>query len=467
MSHIVDRESARGSALLIAVFVLVLVAGTGVALLFLARTESKMGLADQDAKKAFYLAEAGLEDGRATLFNVNGKEEFSDDLLTAAGGTANDIDFDPTLVSSVYDTDGTFTGFTGYDDDVPLRDPTQIQDGWYAAFLTNDYDETLGRADTTDTNQRVMLTAVGVVPGKSEEIVEAVIRKRTLFPSVPPATITMVGPNPEFLSGNSNVKEYIGDDCPPSTLYVPVVGVIGSDAELAAEAGMEGNPDFVSGTYEREDVFADLTDLSEPTNNQPIDPSWTDCEALQEFIEDAVEIADNKCQGIVQCGQTTPCGDCHPSNTTASSVTIVDGDYQVSGNLSGQGLLIVTGLAEFGGNVDWDGLIFVVGDGTFRVAGAGNGTVTGGLFLADIAGPDGVYGNVCTGTGARCFASGDCPAGQSCRPSDDNCTGGDDGFGQATYDESGGGNSGTHYCSTVLEDANPGRPYDIISFLQR
>jgi len=467
MNHTVDREAARGSALLIAVFVLVLVAGTGVTLLFLARTESKMGLADQDSKKAFYMAEAGLEDGRMTLFNVNGKDDFSDDLLAAAGGTANDIDFDPALVASIYDTDGAFTGFTGYDDDVPLRDPTAFQDGWYAAFLTNDHSE--GRDTTADLNQRVMLTGVGVVPGRSEEIVEAVIRKRNLFPSVPPATITMVGPNPEFFSGNSNTKEYIGDDCVGGdpNLYVPVVGLIGSDAELAAEAGIEANPDFISDTYTREDTFADLTDATEPTNNVPIDPTWTDCESLLGFIEDAVEIADNKCRGTLACSPTTPCGDCDPTNTTASSVTVVDGDYRVQGNLSGHGLLIVTGIAEFGGNIDWDGLIFVVGDGKFRISGAGNGTISGGLFLADVAGPDDVYGNVCTGSGARCFASGDCPSGQSCRPSDDNCTGGVDGFDNATYDERGGGNSGTVYCSTSLEDSNPPRPYDIISFLQR
>ena len=464
MDHTTDRETTRGSALLIAVFVLVLVAGTGVALLFLARTESQMGAADQYSKKAFYMAEAGLEDGRMTLFNVNGKEDFSDDLLIAAGGTANDIDFDPTIVSSVYDSAGGFSGFQGYDDDVPLRDPTAFQDGWYAAFLTNDHSE--GRSTTTDANQRVMLTGVGVVPGRSEEIVEAVIRKRNLFPAVPPATITMVGPNPEFASGNSNTKEYIGDDCVPG-LYVPVVGLIGSDAELAAEAGIESNPDFLSGGYQSTDVFADLTDLTEPTNNVPIDPSWTDCESLLGFIEDAVGLAENVCRGNLVCDGSTPCGSCDPTNTTSSSVTVVDGDYRVQGSLSGQGLLIVTGLAEFGGNVDWQGLIFVVGDGAFRINGSGNGTISGGLFLADVAGPDGVFGNVCSVSGARCFVAADCPAGQSCRPSEDNCTGGTDGFGQASYDERGGGNSETVYCSTTLEDANPPRPYEIISFLQR
>jgi hypothetical protein len=467
MSHTPDRQTSRGSAILLAVFVLVLVTGTGLALLFMTRTESKMGAADQYSKKAFYMAEAGLEDGRTTLFNANGKDDFSDDLLAAAGGTANDIDFDATIVSSVYDSAGAFAGFTGYSDDVPLRAATQFDDGWYAAFLTNDYTE--GRNTTTDTNQRVMLTGIGIVPGKSEEIVEAVIRKRTLFPGVPPATITMVGPNPAFYSGNSNTKQYIGDDCAGGTpgLYVPSVGVIGSSAELAAEAGMETNPDFMSGTYTSTDTIADLSDPTEPTNNVPLDPSWTDCESLEGFIEDAAEIADNVCTGSLACSPSTPCGACDPSLMTPTSVTIVDGDYRVTGNLHGRGLLIVTGTAELGGNIDWDGLIFVVGTGDYRVNGSGNGVISGGMFLANIAGPDGIYGSKCSGNNTRCFASADCPAGQTCQKSTDNCTGGTDGFGQATYDERGGGNSGTVYCSNTLDDSNPAKPYQIISFLQK
>ena len=85
---------------------------TGVALLFVTQNEMKMSKAGLQLKKAFYLAEAGLEDGRAELWDVNRAGEFQDDLE----GVANDgtIDFDPDAVRVVYDADGNVTGFEGF-----------------------------------------------------------------------------------------------------------------------------------------------------------------------------------------------------------------------------------------------------------------------------------------------------------------------------------------------------------------
>ena len=63
----------RGSALLMAVFVLAIVGAMGIALLFQTSIEVKTSRTSLDVKKAFYLAEAGLEDARATLWNNNDK----------------------------------------------------------------------------------------------------------------------------------------------------------------------------------------------------------------------------------------------------------------------------------------------------------------------------------------------------------------------------------------------------------
>jgi len=65
-----NRAQARtedGSALLLAIFVLVLLTGMGVVLLFASRTDVRMSQADSRAKKAFYIAEAGLETAREQL----------------------------------------------------------------------------------------------------------------------------------------------------------------------------------------------------------------------------------------------------------------------------------------------------------------------------------------------------------------------------------------------------------------
>ena len=81
MNHTTEEQ---GSALLLAVFVLVLLAGMGTALLFLSHTEIEMSRADLRGKQAFYLAEAGLEAARLTLFDSNKGDTFNDDLEAAA-----------------------------------------------------------------------------------------------------------------------------------------------------------------------------------------------------------------------------------------------------------------------------------------------------------------------------------------------------------------------------------------------
>ena len=82
------RGNESGSALILAIFVLVVLTSMGVALLFLSQSEVKMTRTDIRSKQAFYIAEAGLEDARIALFHTNGREEFDDDLLLASGGSA-------------------------------------------------------------------------------------------------------------------------------------------------------------------------------------------------------------------------------------------------------------------------------------------------------------------------------------------------------------------------------------------
>ena len=66
-----QEQSERGSALVMAIFVLALLTSMGTALLFMSQHELRMGRAGLHAKQAFYLAEAGIEDGRVTLFVTN------------------------------------------------------------------------------------------------------------------------------------------------------------------------------------------------------------------------------------------------------------------------------------------------------------------------------------------------------------------------------------------------------------
>jgi hypothetical protein len=440
-----EEREERGSALVMAIFVLVLLTGMGTTLLFLSQNEMMMNQANVRAKQAFYLAEAGLEQARTRLWQINGNDPFLDDLQFAAGPDLTDeIDFDLANLVVQRDADGNVTGFTGYGNDRPLVPFTTFSDGAYIAFLTNDPIEGRAIKDPED-NDRVLLTAIGAGSDNSLESIEAIIEYGVLLPGVPPATITLLGPKPHFESGTSKVKLYEGEDCGGTGIYVPIVGTLGEDQTLAAEQGIEENPTFQSGSYDDEGTFEDLTDDSEPLVSGSYgaidEDAWADCENWHQIIESLRLMADVVCADGTELYNT-----CMPPPDAPQRIVFGDGDLLIPpGNHSGT--LVVVGQLRLNGNASWEGLILAVGEGDYLINGAGNGVVSGGVIVADIAGPDEIYGT------------------------DDDCTGGGsdpphEGFGQVDFVENGGGNAGTVYCSTAIAAALPAPPYEIREFLQ-
>jgi len=434
----VRGNGESGSALVLAVFVLALLSAMGAALLFVSENEMKMGQVDLGSKTVFYVSEAGLEDARETLrvTNLAGATEalrssFHDEL-TAAAGVNGVINFDPAALKPVFDASGSCTGFTGYGDDVPLKAMTTFGGGRYAAFLTNDAVD--GRANLTDSNDRVMITAIGTGPNHSSEVVQAIVERRS-FPSMP-ATITMIGPTANFDGGNSAAKNYIGDDCPGGVpgLAVPVVGVIGSSSEASAEGGVHKPGSYTSGGQ---------TGVNTVTNiSATIDPSWTNCSYLHDLARKVRAAAD------VVGNSSTPNGSL--GTPGAARIVYIEGDYTVGGGLSGAGLLWVTGTLTFNGNADWTGTILTVGKGNFQRSGGGNGVISGANFVANIAGPDGAM-----------WTSDDCSG-------PDGIVGNaDDGAAVATYNNSGGGNGDTKYCSSDISSVQDEFPFVLVDFRQR
>jgi len=454
--HPGTKRSQEGSAMLMAVFVLALLSLLGLGLLFVTQTQVQAAQTSLRVKQAFYLAEAAQEDGRQTLFNVNRSGPFTDDLVNHAG--ANGVfDFDPGTLVVNRDAAGNVISLAGYGDDVPLRGLTAFGGGWYAAFMTNDAGAGEDPTQPADGNDRVLITGIGAGPDQSLEIVQAIVERWEVLPLLPPATITLLGPPPSFWGGTSDSHGFTGDDCGGAGvpgLYVPVVGVIGSDAEAAAEAGIyrdeDGDgPDYDSGPYSDAATFADLTDASEPTvvgsGYDAVDPSdslWTDCPALHKMVEDLRAIADVVCCNPPVCATAVPATCELPDPPDRSKLIFVDGDLDV-GPSGGMGTLVVTGTLTIDGRADWNGMIFAFGAGVYERNGGGNGVISGAVMVADIAGPDNVYGN------------------------DDDCSGDDGGFGTASYLHNGGGNSGTSYCSTDILGSRPVAPYDIVGFRQR
>ena len=426
--------------MILAVFVLVLVASMGMGLLFTTQTELKMSTASVNAKQIFYLSEAGLEDGRDTIFQVNKVSPKPRDLteeLQALSGGDNTLDFDYRNVQPVYDVDGNLTGFTGYGNDIPLRAMTGLGDGWYAAFLNNDPVE--GVTTVVDNNDRLLLTAIAIDENGGAEMVRALIERPDTF-AIPPAAITILGPNAIFDGGNSAAKNYVGDDigahCPAGTGGdVPVVGVIGGASETSAETGVLKPSSYVQGTETGVDTVDDLTLIP----NLP--DLWTDCDLLVELGELIWSQVD------LRGDSTTPEADLGTPGSPKS--VFIEGDYVLSGGFSGAGLLWVTGELTVDGNASWQGPIFVVGEGDFLRDGAGNGSLVGGIIVADVSGPDRVL-----------FTGDDC-AGE-----DGTLGTSDDGIAQSSYVVNGSGTGTTGYCSSYFTDWQSMRPFRILSFVQ-
>jgi len=411
--------------MMLAVFVLVILSTTGIGLLFLSQNEVKMSQADLRSKEAFYLAEAGEEFARTLLFSTNGGGLFDDELTTGAGLNGA-FDFDPSTVLVNYDSNGNVTGLANYGDDEPLVSLSAFGGGWYAAFLTNDAGEA---GSLTDGNDWIIVTGLGMGSGRSLEVVQAIIERSPLVR--PPSTITILGPSPAFDGGTSESKLYAGDDCADPSYSVPVVGVIGSSAEASAETGITKPETYISGTNIGVDTVEDVDAI--------VDPRWKSCQYWHDLASTVKESAD-----VI--------GDTNTPNTELGTagdpkIVFIDGDYIVGGGVEGEGMLWVTGDLNWDGSAAFAGTIYAVGTGVFLRNGGGDGTTSGAVVVANVAGPDGFMGTAddCSGP--------DGISGNS-----------DDGLAAGSYLNNGAGTHTTRFCLDAINTAE--FPYSIVNFHQ-
>ena len=173
-----DTREARGSALISAIVLLVLVGIVGIILLHATRIDVRTSLAGVRTKEAFYIAEAGLEMARDQLrltHAASSRTACLDDAVAAAAGPNGAIDFSPDALRVVYDVSGRPTGFSGYGDDIPLRPFTAFASGAYAAFLT------YAPAGPTPGGP-VLVTAVGAGSEGAFQQVQAIVEATAGFP---------------------------------------------------------------------------------------------------------------------------------------------------------------------------------------------------------------------------------------------------------------------------------------------
>ena len=401
---------------------LVIVGAMGSAAVMMTRAEIKTGDNYKNSELAFFLAQAGAEHAREELRALNAvssdKGSYSDELANAAG------------------VNGLLDGYFSGTDDVPLISSGSLAEGTYTVYLTNDVED--GLFNQTDMNKTVTLTSVATGPNGSKATVEITVATFDLF--TPPAPITLVGPGASFVGNQSNAKTLHGDDqcggdVPGMTRPVVAVSHVADVGNLQSAVNGSKPDTYHAWDASGNDVTATTdmnyiaTAISFPSltfilTNYGVD--LLDADDLNEVVKTVEKAADTVAPG------GTSASSVYIGAPGDTQVVVIKGDFWL--NDDGAGILVVTGDLRFDGFINYDGIIFVIGTGVMDRQGAGNGTISGGILVANTLGSDGIMYT------------------------------GDDTLGTPVFDTAGGGASNVRYCSTSMEQALIDVPPRTIAF---
>ncbi|MFH0788761.1 MAG: hypothetical protein V2B13_14265, partial [Pseudomonadota bacterium] len=207
-------------------------------------------------------------------------------------------------------------------------------------------------------------TSFGTGPDNSQAIVQATVQKGGGIPPLPGA-ISMPGPHVTFDGGTSSASSYSGDATHPA------IAVNSAAGQTEVVNGIPSNRwnNYTGGGVSSPSVV-----------NMVIPDPWGNLSQLQDLYANLKSLADF----------SSPSNPGFSLGTIASpKIVIIDGDYTVSGGTTGAGILLVTGNLTLNGNISYDGMVLVVGKGNLIRGGGGTGNLSGGIFIANISGPDG------------------------------------------------------------------------------
>jgi Tfp pilus assembly protein PilX len=234
-----------------------------------------------------------------------------------------------------------------------------------------------------------LLTSLAITPSGARRMLQAEVSKVDL--PAPPGALTLPGAGGSYNPPSSNNFVIHGNDEVPSLAApnnIPCSPYDGNKhAVVTTDAGTQTNvQNSLAGNPNRTDhytgtgAYPDIGLTTTSSLGQLGDPV-----GLQNTVS---VIAQNATQTLGTNGQVngtyTDSQVSAFANSSAQSVTVVNGDLNISGNNSGTGILIVTGTLNWSGNGSWNGVVLVVGKGVFNFSGGGNGGFTGAVFVANI-----------------------------------------------------------------------------------
>jgi len=290
----------------------------------------------------------------------------------------------------------------------------------------------------TPTAQPVFeVTALGVVRVGGEKLLQYVVTP-VVYNLNFPSALTLPGSSVGFNGANSNQWYADGVDgsgnppavpgCTPNQPSVPAVGVTNTGLADNVANVMNGIPSDRLAHYTGATSAADQTLTSPSVSNISLNSTLQTPAGLNQLVQLVTQNAD-----LVLPGNATNAD--LPSQMSASNpmTVVVNGDFSMTGNYTGYGLLVVTGNFAYSGDSGWKGIVLVIGNGTttFLGNGGGNNEFDGAILVANIKDSS---GNLLNSLGAN------------------------------NFNISGGGGNGVYYNSCWINAAQSPSTYKILSY---
>ncbi|MCL4524739.1 MAG: pilus assembly PilX N-terminal domain-containing protein [Acidobacteria bacterium] len=465
-------RSQAGVALLVAIFALLLISGVAVALVVMSGTETSVAANYRSTTQAFYAGYAGLEEVRGRLWpghpsslfsianflpavgttlpvgqvryilNPSPGEVVSPTNLVATNAYADNeyqVEFGAAVTGATVLTTASISNLALANTPGPLFKWVRITakterssgidingDGVLDNAIPIFYDGT--NQNLTSTGRQVFrATTLAVMPNGSRRILQYDLSAVVLNLQFASA-LTFDGNGSALFPANSNVYTVNGNDAascgtPPDPAR-PALGVLSPGDDAAITAAIP--PNRLS-KYTGSGPAPDVQNVS-----GSLSPNMQTVSSLEALVATITANADQVVQGPAA---SLP----NYGTANAPTITVVNGDLNLQGQITGYGILVVTGNFSAGGSVGWRGIVLVIGQGTMSVSGGGNNSYEGAVLLARTHNDDP------TGAGGGSLLPGPAP-------------------GPTLLDWAGGGGNGVHYDSCTIRNATNNVVYRVLSF---
>jgi hypothetical protein len=409
------RRSQAGVALLIAIFVLMLISVTAIALIISSGTETALAGNYRSSASTYYAALAGIEEARGRLLPSNpdylgafvappgtqlplGQVRYitnpvaAENVLALYPDTQYDKEFgNGALAGATVQSTASVSTVAGIQG--PLYKWVRINavtekslnldvnaDSNFDGNTPLYYD--FACADTPPGNpgpslclnhspnavQALEITALAASPNGSQKLLQYVVAPSTLNLNFTgssssnvsfPSALTLVGNNVNFDGPSSTSFNINGNDqfsvgaCAPGTSAVSAIGYTnGADSSLSNI--LKGNV-----TDNKSHYLGAGTMSPNVSNVSGLPPNFQTPSGLDALVQTITQNAD-----VVLTGPTDETKLPSTMSSTNPMTIVVKGDFDLGNQFNGFGVLVVTGIFSYDTDSSWKGVILVIGQGT-------------------------------------------------------------------------------------------------------